>query len=128
MNQTGISLGKDCAAFACSSRSYYFVNKERKPTGFPFFTFPKSEAEINDLCNLIKKQNGKDGFLVKGTLTYICSKHLHIADMHRAPGGTRRSQIKEYGLIFHIWNSFVEVLVKSRKPLSYRTSLGKEIG
>ena len=80
MKQTGISLGKYCAAFACSSRSYCFVFERRKLTGFSFFTFPKSEAEINNQCNVII-QNGKDGFVVKENLTYICSKHFHVADM-----------------------------------------------
>ena len=34
MKRTGNSLGKEYAAFGCSSRIYSFVNKERKPTCF----------------------------------------------------------------------------------------------
>ena len=71
MKRTSNSLGKECAALSCSCRSYFFVHKERKPTGISFFKFRKSKAEINDWCNLIKRQNGKDGFVVKENSTYI---------------------------------------------------------
>ena len=94
MKRTGNSLGKECVAFGCSSRSYCFVKKERKPTGISFFKFPKSKAEINDWCNLIKRQNGKDCFVVKESPIYTCSKHFHAADIYRAAGGTRHSPIK----------------------------------
>ena len=127
MKRTGNSLGKECSAFGCSSRSYCFVNKERKPTGISFFKFPKSKAEINDWCNLIKRQNGKDGFVVKENSTYICSKHFHAADIYRAPGGTRHSLIKRSRPKLHSWNTFGEGLCKSRKPPSYRTSPWKKI-
>ena len=70
MKRTGNSLGKKCAAFGCSSSC--FVNKERKPTGISFFKFPKSKAEINNWCNLIKRQNGKDGFVVQENSTVLC--------------------------------------------------------
>ena len=120
MKQTSSSLGKECAPFGCSSRSYCFVNKERKPTGILFFKFPKSKAEISDWCNLIKRQNGKDGFVVKENSKYKCSKHFHAADI--APGGTRHSLIKASRPKLHSWNTFGEELSKSRKPSSYRTS------
>ena len=64
IKRTCNSLDKECAAFGCSSRIYYFVNKERKPIGISFFKFPKLKTKINDWCNLIKRQNGKDGFVI----------------------------------------------------------------
>ena len=79
MKRTGHSLEKERAAFGCSSRSYCIFNKEKK-------------AEMNDLCNLIKRQNDKDGFVVKENSTYICSKHFYAANIYRAPDGTRHSQ------------------------------------
>ena len=119
--ETGNWLGKECAVFGCSSTSYCFLNKERKPTGISFFKFPKSKAEINDWCNLVKRQNGKDDFVVKENSTYICSKYFHAADIYRAPGGTRLSLIKGSRLKLHSWNTSGEVLGESRKPPSYRT-------
>lgn len=71
MKQIGNSIGKECAAFGFSSRSYYFVNKETKRTGISFFKDPKSKTEINDWCNLIKIQNGKDGFVITENSTHI---------------------------------------------------------
>ena len=41
MKQAGNSLGKECAAFDCSSRSYCFVNNESKSTGNSFFKVSK---------------------------------------------------------------------------------------
>lgn len=37
MKRTRKSLGKECAVFGCSTRSYSFVNKERKQTGISLF-------------------------------------------------------------------------------------------
>ena len=65
MKRTGNSLFKESSAFGCCSISDCIINKERKPAGISFFKFPKSKAEINDWCNLIKRKNGKDGFVVK---------------------------------------------------------------
>ena len=127
MKRTGNSLGKECAAFGCSSGSYCFANKKRKPTGISFFKISKSKAEVNDWCNLIKRQNGKDGFAVKENSTYICSKHFHAADIYRASGGTRHSLIKGSRPKLYSWNTFGEGLGKSRKPPSYRTSPRKTI-
>ena len=102
------------------------IKKESKQE-FLFFKFPKSKAEINDWCNLIKRRNGKDGFVVKENSTYICSKHFHVADIYRAPGGTRHSLIKGSRPKLHSWNTFGEGLGKSRKPPSYRTSPRKKM-
>ena len=46
-----------------------------------FFKCPKSKTEINDWCNLIKRQNGKDDFVVNENSRYIWSKHFHAADI-----------------------------------------------
>ena len=127
MKRASKSLGKECAAFGCSSRNYCFVNKEIKPTGISFFKFPKSKAEINEWCNQIKTQNGKDGFMVKENSTYICSKHFHVADIYRAPGGTRHSLVKGSHPKLQLWNTFGQRLGKSRKPPSYRTSPRKKM-
>ena len=127
MKRTYNALGKECAAFGCSSKSYYFLHKERKPTGIWFFKFPTSKAEINHWCNLIKRQNGKDSFVVKESSTYIHSKHFYASDIYRAPAGTRHSLKKRSHPKLHSWNTFGEGLGKSRKPTSYRTSPKKKI-
>ena len=79
MKRTGHSLDKECAAFGCLAEVTVFSIKKKK-------------AEMNDLCNLIKRQNDKDGFVVKENSTYICSKHFHAANIYRDPDGTRHSQ------------------------------------
>ena len=78
------SLGKECAAFGCSSRSYCFVNKEKKPTGILFFKFPKSKAEINDWCNLIKRQNGKDGLWSK-KIQHTYARNIFMLQIYTEP-------------------------------------------
>ena len=127
MKRTSKSLGKECAAFGCSSRSYCFVNKGRKPTGISFFKFPKSKEEINDWCNPIKRQNGKDGFVVKENSSYMCSKYFYVADINRVPGGTRYSLLKGSRPKLHSWNTFGKGLGESRKLPSYRTSPRKKM-
>ena len=99
------------------------IKKESKQE-FLFFKFPKSKAEIDDWCNLIKRQTGKDGVVVKEKTTYICLKHFHAADICRAPGGTRYSLLKGSCPKLHSWNTFGEGFGKSRKPPSYRTLVG----
>ena len=85
MKQTSKSLEKECAAFGYSSRSYCFVNKERKPTGISFFKFPKSKAEINDWCTLIKRQNGKDGFLRSKKIQHIYARNIFMLQIYTEP-------------------------------------------
>ena len=127
MNWTSNSLGQECAAFGSSSRSYCFFDEDKKPTGISSCKFTKSKAEINDWCNLIKRQNGKDGFVVKENSTYICLKHFHAADIYRAPDGTRHPLIKESHPKLDSWITFGEGLSKSRKPPSYRTLTRKKM-
>ena len=100
------SLAKECAAYDCSSRSYYFEDGVRKPTGNVSFIFPKDTSAVRDWCNLIKRQNGKDGFKVSGS-TYVCSKHFLHSDVRRPPGGTRHSLRKGARPLLHSWNNFM---------------------
>ena len=65
--------------------------------------------------------------MVKENSTYICSKHFHAADIHRAHGGTRHSLIKGSRPKLYSWNTFGEGLGKSRKPPSYKASPRKKI-
>ena len=109
------SLAKECAAYDCSSRSYFFEDGVRKPTGNVFFLFPKDATAIKDWCNLIKRHNGKDGFRVSNS-TYICSKHFLPADVRRAPGGTRHSLKKGARPLLHSWNNFTSGGHGERQP------------
>ena len=124
MKRTGNSLGKECAAFGCSGRSYCFVNKDRKPTGILFFKFPKSKAEINNWCNLIKRQNGKEKkrkFNIYMLETFSCSIYL------QSPWWYTKLPNKEKSPKITFMEYFWRRLGKSRKPLSYRTSPRKKI-
>ena len=97
--------------------------------GFYILSFQNQsfQNQINDWCNLIKRQNSKDGFVVKENSTYICSKHFQVAGIYRDPGGTRHSLIKGSRPKLLSWNTFGEGLGKSRKPPSYRTSPRKKM-
>ena len=64
--------GKECAAFGCSDT---FYDSEGTATGIHFFEFPSLPSEINRLCNLIKKQNKKEGFRVSSN-TVLCHHHF----------------------------------------------------
>ena len=88
------SLEKECAACKCSSRSYYIQNNERKPTGNNFFHFPKEKFEIKDWCNLIKRQDGKDGFKVT-KFTVVCSKHFLPSNIKRPSVGGQGIHLKK---------------------------------
>ena len=115
-----LSLGKECAAYNCSSRSYYIQNNERKPTGNNFFHFPKEKFEIKDWCNLIKRQDGKDGFKVTKS-TVVCSKHFLPSSINRPYGGTRHSLKKGSRPILHDWNNFGSNLRQARKQPAWRS-------
>ena len=64
--------GKECAAFGCSNS---FYNSEGTATGIHFFKFPSLPSDINCWCNLIKRQNNKDGFNVSLN-TVLCHRHV----------------------------------------------------
>ena len=115
-----MSLREECAAYNCSSRSYYSQNNERKPTGNNFFHFPKEKFEIKDWCNLIKRQDGKDGFKVTKS-TVVCSKHFLPSNINRPSGGTRHSLKKGSRPILHDWNNFGSNLMQARKQPALRS-------
>ena len=117
-SKSRFTKGKECAAFGCSSRSYDLIEGEKVLTSNVFFLFPKEPAVVKDWCNLIKRQNNKDGFKV-GKYTCICSKHFLPSDVRKAPGGTRHSLVKGARPVLHAWNDFK---VKERKPPTVRTA------
>ena len=110
-----LSLAKECAAYDCSSRSYFIEDGVRKPTGNVFFIFPKDAAAIRDWCCLIKRQNRKDGFKMSGS-TYVCSKHFLPTNVKRPPGGTRHSLRKGTRPLLHSWNNFMVHPVERKPP------------
>ena len=74
------SRGKECAAFECSNT---FYDSEGTATGIHFFKFPSLPSEINRWCNLIKKQNNKDGFRVSSN-TISCHHHFTEKDIKKS--------------------------------------------
>ena len=86
--------GKYCAAFGCNN-SYYGVDGHR--TSYRFFTFPKNVQQRNRWCNLIKRQHGKDGFLVKSS-TVVCSEHFNQEDIVKKLSG--RWELKKGKFLF----------------------------
>ena len=115
-----LSLGKECAVYNCSSRSYYIQNNKRKPTGNNFFHFPKEIFEIKDKYNIIKRQDGKDGFKVTKS-TVVCSKHFLPSNINRPSWGTRHSLKKGLSPILHDWNNFGSNLTQARKEPTLRS-------
>ena len=83
---------KYCAAFDCNN-SYYGVDGHR--TSYRFFTFPKNVQQRNRWCNLIKRQHGKDGFLVKSS-TVVCSEHFTPKDIVKKLSGRGELQKGEF--------------------------------
>ena len=66
--------GKECAAFECSNT---FYDSGSTATGIHFLKFL---LEINWWCNLIKRQNNKDGFNVSSN-TVLCHHHFLEKDI-----------------------------------------------
>ena len=122
VSETGrfLSLGKECAAYNCSSRSYYIQDNERKPTGNNYFHFPKEKFEIKNWSNIIKRQDVKDGFKVTES-TVVCSKHFLPSNINRPSGGTRHSLKKGSRPILHDWNNFGSNLMQARKQPTLRS-------
>ena len=122
VSETGrfLSLGKECTAYNCSSRSYYIQNNERKPTRNNFCHFPKEKYEIKDCCHLIKRQDGKDSFKVTES-TVACSKHFLPSSMKRPSGGTTYSLKKGSRPILRDWNNFGSNLTQARKQRALRS-------
>ena len=122
VSETGrfLSLGKECAAYKCWSKSYYIQNNETKPTGNNVSHFPKEKLERKDWCNLIKRQDGKDGFDVTKS-TVVCSKHFLPSNIKRPSERIRHSIKKGSRPILHDWNNFGSNLTQARKQPAWRS-------
>ena len=81
-----LSLGRECAPYGCSSRDYYFENTEKKPSGITLFSFPSEPSRKKLWCNLIKRQDGMDGFKITMKSTQLCEKHFESHMVYRPPG------------------------------------------
>ena len=72
--------GKECVAFGCSNT---FYDSEGTATDIHFFKFPSLPSEINRWCNLMKRQNNKDGFSVSSN-TVLCHHHFTEKDIKKS--------------------------------------------
>ena len=72
--------GKECAAFGCSNT---FYDSEGTATAIHFFKFPSLPSEINRWCDLIKRQNNKDGFKDSSN-TVVCHHHFTEKDIKKS--------------------------------------------
>lgn len=79
------SRGKQCAAAECNSFEY---NHDGSSSGLHFFKFPTKNPAKRRWCNLIKCQDGRDGFRVNKN-TVICEKHFRKQEIIRGLGGVR---------------------------------------
>ena len=75
--------GKHCAVFGCNNNYY---NDEGLFDGYHFFKFPTSPKRRNRWCNLIKRQQGRDGFTVTSS-TVVCNEHFKQEDIVRKLSG-----------------------------------------
>ncbi len=75
------SPGRECAAYGCTNT---FYNTEGAATGLHFFAFLKKNPEKLRWCNLIKREEGRDGFKVTSA-TVLCEKHFTDKDIKRNP-------------------------------------------
>ena len=71
--------GKECAVFGCSNT---FYDSEGTATGMHFLKFPSLPTKINRWCNLIKRQNNKDGFNVSSN-AILCHRHFMKKDIKK---------------------------------------------
>ena len=74
-----ISLGRQCACYGCSNT---FYNSVGQATGIHFFKFPQTNPDKQRWCNLIKRQDGKDGFNVTSN-TFLCHMHFMETDIRK---------------------------------------------
>lgn len=79
------SRGKQCAAAECYSFEY---NGDGSSSGLHFFKFPVKNPAKARWCNLIKRQDGRDGFCVSQN-TVICEKHFRKKDIIKGFEGVR---------------------------------------
>jgi hypothetical protein len=77
--------GKECVSASCNGTEY---SRDGSLSNIHFFKFPCKPPLRNRWCNLIKRQHGRDDFLVNEK-SVICDKHFKPEDIYRPPGGTR---------------------------------------
>ena len=79
------SLGRQCSAY-----QYYstFYTTDGAPTGLHFIRFWQKYPEKRRWWNLIKRDDGMDGFKVTHG-TVLCEKHFTAADIKRNPNCRR---------------------------------------
>ena len=89
MFKSKISKGKECCAARCSNKEY--LNDGSK-SALHFFHIPKNVLENKKQkeiwCNLIKRKDGKDGFVLSAS-SVICSAHFLKEDI-KISLGTKR--------------------------------------
>ena len=93
------------------------------PTGISFFKFPdlKDKGVVIQWCNLIRRRNNCDGFVVSDA-TRVCEKHFLSHTIYRPPGGTRVRLIGDSKPLLHSWNNFTLSSEKKRKSPTLRDS------
>ena len=109
------SLGRQCASYGCYSREYIIENGERRSAGISLFCFPSDLCLRKAWCNLIKRQDGQDGFQITAG-TRICDKHFPSSMIYKPPGGTRKRLVDGAKPILHPWNDFSESISKRKAP------------
>ena len=64
-----------CAVMFCNSKQYSWIDGTRTAKNISFFSFPKHDVVIKEWCRLIKRENNRDGFCVKGS-TRLSERHF----------------------------------------------------
>ena len=120
------SQGKQCAAGDCFSREYKIIDGTRTPSGIKFFSFPlKEKSRVNQWCNLIRRRNNSDGFVVNKH-TRLCEKHFEKKHIYRPPGGTKSRLLEGAKPVLHSWNNF-SINFAERDPPKVRKSPRKRV-
>ena len=105
------SRGLECAAYECSSTFYTTSDGSRSECHF--FKFPQKNPEKKRWCNLIKRQDGYDGFRVTCN-TYLCQEHFESSEIRRNPQHWRLNKDAEPSL--NLYKSFELPAKVDRKP------------
>ena len=87
----------ECAAYGCCST---FYNIDGSRSDWHFFKFPQTNPDKSRWCNLIKRQDGKDGFKVNAN-TYLCQKHFEDDCVRRNPNTWRLNKGAAPSLLLH---------------------------
>ena len=53
-----VSRGRHCVSFGCNNYQYAVVDGERISNNRNFFSFPSETNSKNELCKLIKREDG----------------------------------------------------------------------